>query len=93
MISKETTEEIRSQAVKECRILSGVCRSDGVEGEKLVYGLEIILTGEEWIRFSDISPRREVVEKLAEKLHGKSVWIEALTDIVEDYLMIEEGKR
>lgn len=42
MISKETTEEIRSQAVKECRILSGVCRSDGVEGEKLVYGLEII---------------------------------------------------
>ena len=55
-----------------------------MEEGPLVYGIEIVFSKEEWIRFSDISTRQEVVERLAAKLHGKSVWLESLPDIVED---------
>ena len=55
-------------------------------------GLKLSFHKEEWIRFSDISTRQEVVERLAAKLHGKSVWLESLPDIVEDFLCDEEGE-
>ncbi len=66
--------------------------SDYSEEGPLVYGIEIVFSKEEWIRFSDISTRQEVVERLAAKLHGKSVWLESLPDIVEDFLCDEEGE-
>lgn len=61
-------------------------------GRTTSYGIEIVFSKEEWIRFSDISTRQEVVERLAAKLHGKSVWLESLPDIVEDFLCDEEGE-
>jgi hypothetical protein len=92
MISKSTQGLVRSQTVESCQVIPSACQSDGVEEGPLVYGIEIVFSKEEWIRFSDISTRQEVVERLAAKLHGKSVWLESLPDIVEDFLCDEEGE-
>ena len=89
MISKSTQGLVRSQTVESCQVIPSACQSDGVEEGPLV---EIVFSKEEWIRFSDISTRQEVVERLAAKLHGKSVWLESLPDIVEDFLCDEEGE-
>ena len=74
MISKSTQGLVRSQTVESCQVIPSACQSDGVEEGPLVYGIEIVFSKEEWIRFSDISTRQEVVERLAAKLHGKSVF-------------------
>ena len=71
--------------VDDYEIAKSTCRTEGVS-EMETYGLKLLVRGQPMVEISDLDRNRDVVVGFGERLKQKTVDLEEIPFLVDDYL-------
>lgn len=72
-------------SVDDYEITAGVCRTEGARGKES-YDLHLILHGQPKVTIFDFDSNREVVVGFAERLKHKTIDLDGMSELIENYL-------
>lgn len=72
-------------SVDDYEITAGVCRAEGAKGKES-YDLHLILQSQPKVTIFDFDSNRDMVVGFAERLKYKTIDLDGISELIEDYL-------